>query len=75
MKYLYLNDTGKDQWMHSASSSIERQLKPGQCVVVEIPDGTIPWIKVWNDCVLLSYISAEAFEALDELEQALKESE
>ncbi len=57
MKYLFLNDTTKKMGIHSASVDAGKHyLEPAEYVEVNIPDGTIPYIKVWDNMVLLTYV-------------------
>ena len=56
MKYVYMNDKTKRIGIHSASLTDKHYLEPCETVVIEIPEDTIPFIKVWdNDQVLLTY--------------------
>ena len=51
-----MNDKTKRIGIHSASLTDKHYLEPCETVVIEIPEDTIPFIKVWdNDQVLLTY--------------------
>ena len=59
VKYVFLNDTGGKMGIHQGSCVTKLVLAPGEKIIVEIPEGKIPWIKVWSKIVLLSYIDAD----------------
>jgi len=63
MKYVYLNDKSKQVGIHPSSSTKKFHLEPQETIVIEIPENTIPFIKTWdNDIVLLSYADEGAFK-------------
>lgn len=58
MIYKFLNDTRGKMGIHPGSSdSLANKfyLDPAELVEVEIPEGTTPFIKVWDKLVLLSW--------------------
>lgn len=55
MKYIFLNDKTNNLRVHVGSIIMGGELLiPGQKIEVEIPDGKTPFIKVWDNMVLLS---------------------
>ena len=60
MRYVYLNDRTTRIGIHAGSSVNEKYfLEPQELVVVEIPENTVPYIKAWDNMVLLSYSPEE----------------
>lgn len=59
MKYSFMNDKTTPIGIHAASHITEYVLLPGQSIIIEIPEGTMPFIKIWDNMVLLSYTPAE----------------
>lgn len=60
MKYFFLNDTKERMGIHSGSVESTKKkafLDPGESIWVSIEEDTYPWIKVWGNVVLLSYIN------------------
>lgn len=56
-RYMYMNDTKMNQSIHAASDVKDKHvLAPGEHIIVEIPEETVPYIKVWPQAVLLSHI-------------------
>ena len=53
MKFIYFNDTGRRVTIHPATfkhgcvGSTE-PIKPLEQRVFELPDGTFPWVKMWD---------------------------
>lgn len=54
-KFYFLNDTNRILSIHKASHLIGGTLDPGESIWVTIPVNTFPFIKVWEDSVLLTY--------------------
>ena len=66
MKYVFLNDTSNILQLHIASCIDKQSIQPTETVVVDIPEDTIPFIKLWDeDVVLLSYADKNAFNILE----------
>lgn len=64
-RYVYINDTGKPQGIHAASDITDKHvLQPAELIIVEIPENTVPYIKVWASVVLLSHIDIEVLVEL-----------
>ena len=63
MKYVYLNDCSCEVTVHTGSTTNKRSLLPGERIVIEIPEGAVPFIKTCDDgVVLLSYIEKGSYE-------------
>ena len=53
MKFIYFNDTGRRVSIHPATFShgcigSTEPIKPWEQRVFELPDGTFPWVKMWD---------------------------
>ncbi|MDN3019923.1 hypothetical protein PH210_27660 [Paenibacillus sp. BSR1-1] len=53
MKFIYFNDTGRQVNIHSATFShgctgSSEPIKPLEQRVFELPEGTFPWVKMWD---------------------------
>lgn len=58
-----MNDTQERMFVHPASAINYLFLEPAQTVSVEVPEGTYPFVKLWNDgVVLLSFLTQEPNE-------------
>jgi len=54
MKYIFVNDRTDDLIIHPASDTIGVAMRPGAKIEVTLTDGSVPFIKIWDDMVLLS---------------------
>ena len=60
MKYVYFNDCSYEVCIHIGSATDRHSVSPGESIVIEIPSGTVPCIKTWdNGAILLSYTRME----------------
>ncbi len=53
MKFIYYNDTGRIVNVHSATfihgcTGSREPIKPLEERVFELPEGTFPWVKMWD---------------------------
>lgn len=53
MKFVYFNDTGRDVTIHSATKEHGTvcdmtTIKPLEERVFTLPNGTYPWVKMWD---------------------------
>ena len=53
MKFIYFNDTGRRVTIHPATFThgcigSSEPIKPLEQRVFELPDGTFPWVKMWD---------------------------
>lgn len=70
-KYVFLNDSKRPLTIHGGSNETTTKkpgdtIEHGNMVVVESnkTDDDVPFIKVWGNTVLLSFISNEVYEAM-----------
>lgn len=54
--YLFLNDTRCPLTVHSGSCINRNSLIIRELVMIRIPKDAVPYIKVWDEMVLLSYV-------------------
>lgn len=59
MKYFFLNDRSTKLGIHPASATEENCLEPAQQITVEIPVDAVPFVKVWDNQVLLAFVDSE----------------
>lgn len=61
MKYTFFNDRHHALNIHPDSSTKRTEILPQETLEIEVPDNSKPFIKVWHDLVLLSYIPQPEF--------------
>ena len=54
--YIFMNDRTTSLAIQPASDLVQTSLAPGEAIEIEIPTNTIPFIKVWDRMVLLTYM-------------------
>ena len=59
MKYVFMNDKTEDLIIHKGSDTTSVAMRPSSSIEISIPEGTIPFIKIWDDAVLLSHTEAK----------------
>ena len=60
--YLFLNDTRGPLTVHSGSCINRNSLIVGELITIKIPKNTVPFIKVWDEMVLLTYAMENPLE-------------
>jgi len=53
MKFIYFNDTGREVKVHPATfingcTGLKEPIKHLEQRLFELPDGTFPWVKMWD---------------------------
>lgn len=53
MKFVFMNDTGQNIGIHPGTEHHgvrcdKTSIKPGEQVEFWLPDGTYPWVKMWD---------------------------
>lgn len=60
MKCIFFNDLHHGMGVHPGSVGVDiNVVEAGQAVMFDIPEGTIPFIKIWKSTVLLSWSENE----------------
>lgn len=69
MKYVFMNDKTTSIALHAASVDIGGKtiILPAEMIVVNIPDNSVPYIKIWDTCVLLSYTTKDGIENIESI--------